>query len=183
MDVNTATPAGFRPAHRLLDLANLVRREPAATREQIAGALAAHGETPADLAGLDESAAARLREVAGHFGELLTLTGIDAAAHALNAMLDAHTTRPRLSNHDGHSWHLHVERTDDWGTWLAASGALALAQLLTERGRVAWGECAATGCRTLFLDDGPGSPRRYCSATCAGRARAAEHRARKRQIG
>lgn len=177
----TTEPAGFRPAHRVLDLAKLVRREPRPSRERIVEVLAAHGETPADLAGLDETDAARLRALAERFGELMARTDVDAAAHALNALLDQYTARPRLSNHDGHLWHLHVERAADWGSWFAASGALALAQLLTERGRLAWGECAAAGCRELFLDDGPGSARRYCSTACGNRARVAEHRARRRK--
>ncbi|MEV0609446.1 CGNR zinc finger domain-containing protein [Polymorphospora rubra] len=34
-------------------------------------------------------------------------------------------------------------------------------------------------CRNLYLGTGPGSPRRYCSTTCASRTRVAEHRRRK----
>lgn len=179
--MTTAKLTGFRPAHRLIDLANLARREPDADRERVAAVLADHGETPTDLATLTDTDAVQLRELANRLGELLAETDVDTCAAALNALLAEHTTRPRLSNHDGHSWHLHVERAEDWACWLAASGALALAQLLSQRGRIAWGECAASGCRTLFLDDGPGSTRRYCSTTCGNRARVAEHRARHRR--
>ncbi|ADD43985.1 CGNR zinc finger domain-containing protein [Stackebrandtia nassauensis] len=179
MHVN-ATTDGFQPAQRLVDLANLVRHDPSASRERLAELLATHGESAAELASLTARDAERLRATATALGDVLALTDVDAAAHALNALLDEHSAHPRLSNHDGHAWHLHVERDSGWDTWLAASGALALAQLLTERGRLAWGECAAEGCRNLFLDDGPGSPRRYCTTKCASRARVAEHRARKR---
>ncbi|MGH8879483.1 MAG: CGNR zinc finger domain-containing protein [Stackebrandtia sp.] len=180
--VNTTTD-GFRPAQRLVDLANLVRHRPDASREQLTAVLAAHGEADDELAELTAADAARLRAMAGTLGDVLALTDVDIAAQAINTLLDRHTARPRLSNHDGTIWHLHVERDSGWDSWLAASGALALAQLLSERGRPAWGECATKGCRNLFLDDGPGSPRRYCSTQCANRARVAEHRARKRGDG
>ncbi|MGP3977790.1 CGNR zinc finger domain-containing protein [Streptomyces sp. 8N114] len=45
---------------------------------------------------------------------------------------------------------------------------------------VAWGECAAPGCRRLFLGGGPGAARRCCSRTCATRIRVVEHRRRRR---
>ncbi|WP_283135732.1 CGNR zinc finger domain-containing protein [Rhizohabitans arisaemae] len=74
-----------------------------------------------------------------------------------------------------------MDRGDDagWADWFLASGALALARILTEYGRVTWGECASPTCSTLYLGIGPGSARRYCSAACASRARVADHRRRK----
>ncbi|MEJ8645586.1 CGNR zinc finger domain-containing protein [Streptomyces sp. MS1.HAVA.3] len=66
------------------------------------------------------------------------------------------------------------------GDWFLASGALALAHLVTEYGRIAWGACAAEGCGRFFLATGPGSVRRYCSTSCATRARVAAHRRRRR---
>ncbi|MFD9214703.1 CGNR zinc finger domain-containing protein [Streptomyces sp. NPDC059544] len=116
---------------------------------------------------------------------VLTETDTDRAAHALNALLAECGARPRLSRHDGHGWHLHIDRGEDagWADWLLASGALALARLLSEHGRISWGECASPRCTTLFLDNGPGSARRYCSGACASRERVAAHRRRRRSAG
>ncbi|WP_033259551.1 MULTISPECIES: CGNR zinc finger domain-containing protein [Kitasatospora] len=173
---------GFRPAQRLIDLANAVRTHPDLPRALAVRLLVRHGERPAELApdAFTDADLSELRDAARQLADLLAEPDPDAAAAALNATLAAHAVAPRLSRHDGHAWHLHVDRADaGWGEWLLASSALALAQLLTEHGRPVWGECAAPGCRTLHLGPGPGSPRRYCSPACASRTRVAEHRRRR----
>ncbi|MFB7635768.1 CGNR zinc finger domain-containing protein [Streptomyces sp. NPDC056149] len=178
---------GFRPAERLIDLANAVRVAPDLPRAALVELLARHGEGPDDLAeeAFSERDADELRAAAARMADFLTETDTDRAAHALNALLAACGARPRLSRHDGHPWHLHVDRGDDagWADWFLASSALALAQILTEYGRVTWGECAASGCATLYLGAGPGSARRYCSSACATRERVAAHRRRKKAGG
>ncbi|MFF4369694.1 CGNR zinc finger domain-containing protein [Streptomyces sp. NPDC001594] len=177
--------AGFSAAGRLIELAEAVRADPALPRDELAAMLARHGEHPADLApeAFGEPEAAELRAAARRMARVLAETDEDRAAEALNGLLEECGTRPRLTRHDGHPWHLHVDRGDGarWGDWFLASGALALAQLLTEHGRIAWGACAAPGCGRLFLGTGPGSARRYCTPTCATRARVAAHRRRKRE--
>ncbi|MCD2468288.1 CGNR zinc finger domain-containing protein [Streptomyces sp. MBT42] len=116
----------------------------------------------------------------GGRGSAQASTAAQAAATARAA-----TAVPRLSRHDGHAWHLHIDHGDDagWGDWFLAAGALALAQILTEHGRVTWGACEASNCGNFYLGTGPGSPRRYCSPTCASRARVAAHRRRRREAG
>jgi len=171
---------GFDPALRLIDLANLFRLTPQADIAAVIDLLTRHGESSTDLAGLTDTDVAELRDATLRFAPILTASDPDDAAPALNRVLSQSGAMPRLSNHGGHFWHLHVDHEDSgWGDWLASSGALALAQLLSERGRIAWGACAAPGCGRFFLDTGPGSARRYCSTTCATRARVAEHRAKK----
>lgn len=175
---------GFRPAERAVQLADAVRHDPGLSRERLVELLRRHGESSADLTGQAFTAADadELRAAASTIAGVLAETDVDRAAEALNGILAAHATPPYLLRHGGHDWHLHVDHGDDtgWGSWFLASSALALAQLLSERGRPAWGPCAASGCPSLFLDTGPGSPRRYCSSTCATRARVAEHRRRRR---
>ncbi|MFW6723167.1 CGNR zinc finger domain-containing protein [Streptomyces sp. MAR4 CNY-716] len=175
---------GFRPAQRLLDIANAVRRDPRIPRDDLARLLAAHGETPADLAPavFTDAAAEALRGAARRMTAVLTEPDADRAAAALNDVFAECGARPRLSRHGGHPWHLHVDRGDDagWADWFLASGALALAQVLTEYGQPPWGECAAPDCAVLYLGTGPGSARRYCSTACASRTRVAAHRRRKR---
>lgn len=179
----TPPARGFQPAERLLELANAVRESPALSRAQLAALLVRHGERPVDVAprAFTTADAAELRDALRVLADVLAEPDPDRAASALNALLAEHAAPPRLSRHDGHPWHLHVDRgaAAGWGEWFLASSALALAQLLTEYGRVAWGECAASGCGTYFLGTGPGSARRYCSTTCASRARVAAHRRRR----
>ncbi|GAA3881225.1 CGNR zinc finger domain-containing protein [Streptomyces sedi] len=174
---------GFAAARRAVDVVNAVRATPAANRERLAALLVAHGERPSDVgpAALTEADAEALRAAAGALAEVLTETDVDRAAEALNALLAACGARPRLSRHDGHVWHLHVDRGEDasWAEWFTASGAHALAQLLSEHGGLAWGVCAAAGCGRCYLTPGPGSPRRHCSPACANRARVAAHRRRR----
>lgn len=173
----------FAPAQRAIDFANAVRRDPGLPREDLAGLLRQHGESPADLTeqAFTTDHARTLRTAVNRLIPVLTETEIDRAAGALNELLEQYTTRPWLSRHDGHAWHLHVDRGDDagWDEWFLSSSSLALAQLLADRGRIAWGECAAEACGTLFLDAGPGSARRYCSPACSSRARVAAHRRRR----
>lgn len=166
-------------ARRLIELANAVRA--GATREELAEILAGHGERPADLEGFSDADAAELRAAVTRITEeVLTETDLDRAARAINGLLAECGARPRLSRHEGHPWHLHVDASDDagWGEWLTAASALALAQIVSDQGRTAWGECAASGCRRLFLGTGPGTARRFCSRACATRARVAAHRRR-----
>ncbi|MEO3767288.1 CGNR zinc finger domain-containing protein [Streptomyces sp. B5E4] len=174
---------GFRPAQRLLDVANAVRRDPRIPRGDLARLLAAHGETPADLApgAFTDADADALRGAARRMTAVLTEPDADRAAAALNDVFAECGARPRLSRHGDHPWHLHVDRGDDagWADWFLASGALALAQILTEYGHPAWGECAAPDCTVLYLGTGPGSARRYCSTACASRTRVAAHRRRR----
>ncbi|MFD0689387.1 CGNR zinc finger domain-containing protein [Actinomadura fibrosa] len=175
---------GIRPAERLVALANAVRADPALPREALAALLVRHGEAPADVAAgaFTEDDAAALRAAVARLTAVLTETDPDRAALAVNDLLVGCGARPRLSRHDGHAWHLHVDRGDDasWAEWLTASSALALAQIISESGGPAWGECAASGCARLFLGTGPGSARRFCSPACATRERVAAHRRRAR---
>ncbi|MEU7551875.1 CGNR zinc finger domain-containing protein [Streptomyces sp. NPDC044571] len=181
----TGSVQGFSAARRLLDLAEAVRADPRLPRSELAELLARHGERPADLTEEEfgEADAAELRSAAARMAVLLAEPDEDRAVGALNALFEQYATRPRLTRHDGHPWHLHVDRGEEagWGAWFLASGALALAGLLTEHGRIAWGACAAEGCGRLFLGAGPGSARRYCSTACATRVRVAAHRRRRRE--
>ncbi|MFI6144194.1 CGNR zinc finger domain-containing protein [Streptomyces sp. NPDC051109] len=175
---------GFSADRRLIELAEAVRADPELPRAELAALLAEHGERPAALTerAFTEQGAAELRAAALQMGALLAETDEERAAGALNALFAQYAAPPRLSRHDGHPWHLHVDRGEQagWGEWFLASGALALSRLLTEYGRIAWGACAAEGCGRFFLGTGPGSARRYCSTSCATRVRVAAHRRRKR---
>jgi CGNR zinc finger/Putative stress-induced transcription regulator len=106
----------------------------------------------------------------------------DAAAERVNRLLDRAQNPPRLSNHDGTPWHLHITADGaPWADWLGAVAGLGLARLLAEDGVTRLGRCAAPSCRQVFAGGPRNHPRRYCSPTCANRARVAAFRARRRQ--
>lgn len=105
----------------------------------------------------------------------------DRVAERVNRLLDRAQTPPRLSNHDGTAWHLHVTADEaPWADWLAAVAGLGLARLLAEDGVARLGRCAAPSCRRAFAGGLRNHPRRYCSPACANRSRVAAFRARRR---
>jgi predicted RNA-binding Zn ribbon-like protein len=120
----------------------------------------------------------QLRAVAADLHAVFAASSTAAAARRLNRLLGACAGPPRLTDHHGTAWHLHVDASDGgpWAQWLATSGAMALAALLTGRQAKPGGLCAAIGCRRPFIDLGRGAARRYCSTRCASRARVAAHR-------
>ena len=101
-------------------------------------------------------------------------------ANLLNNLLERYASKPRLSNHDGSLWHMHIDSSDHapWDEWLATSSALALAILLTEKQRNPGGLCASRNCGRPFIDTGKGGGRNYCSPRCATRERVAAYRKR-----
>lgn len=144
---------------------------------EVADVLRAYGEAdPVALTALDvtemRAAAAPLREVfaAGH---------VDEAAATLNRLLREHTGPIRLTSHGGGTpWHPHLDHDDDapWGAWLLASSCMALSVLLWDRQRPPGGTCASAGCHNVFITQGSGPERRYCSRRCVTRERVAAHR-------
>ncbi len=149
--------------------------EPTATAVELV--LRDHGE-PDPAVAPDELPA--LIDVVGQLFAVCAADSDDDAARAINDLLFAYGHRPRLTAHDGTRWHLHLDSTDDapLHEWIATSGALALATMLSEIGRDGWGICRADGCGRLFLTTGPARRRAACSDRCATRTRVREHRRR-----
>jgi predicted RNA-binding Zn ribbon-like protein len=142
-----------------------------------------HGEAePVDLTQSDVEQLTHVRaELADLFDVATSAATADEVAQRVNRLLDRAQAPPRLSNHDGTAWHLHIT-TDDapWADWLAAVAGLGLARLLAEDGVARLGRCAARTCRRAFAGGLRNHPRRYCSPACANRARVAAFRARRR---
>lgn len=160
--VNTATHSGDRLR----------------TAADLAAFLLAHGESDPVTVDADDLAAVRaLRERL----RVVFETGDETqAARVVNELLDAHATRPYLSNHGGAPWHLHASPADaDWASWLAARTALALALIISDGGFPRLRRCAADDCAVVLLDTSRNHTRRFCSPTCATRTRVAAHRARR----
>ncbi|MGW1975066.1 CGNR zinc finger domain-containing protein [Streptomyces sp. NPDC001889] len=143
----------------------------------LARVLREHGE-----AGAPEPAerdVAEMREAAVRLREVFAADGVDEAAARLNDLLPRSAGRLRLTSHRGASpWHPHLDGDDDapWGEWMLASSCLALMVLVWDRQRGPGGVCAAAACGNVFLVQGGGPGRRYCSRRCATRERVAAHR-------
>jgi predicted RNA-binding Zn ribbon-like protein len=141
----------------------------------------------ADRAGPEDLDA--LRATAAGLRSALTavVVGDQAAVLAgVNALLEAHPPRPRLSG--GHTqqgaepnWHVHVAESDAApAREVAAAAAWGLAQGVVRYGLQRWGQCAARGCSAFFLDTSTNLAKRFCSARCANRSHVAAFRARHR---
>ncbi len=149
----------------------------AATVETVQRVLADHGEPDPEV-GVEAIPA--LVGVLERLYQVCRATSDDAAAHALNELFLLYAHPPRLTAHDGTRWHLHLDSADDapLHEWIATSGALALAGMLSDTGRDGWGVCRAEDCGRLFLRTGEARRRSACSDRCATRARVRDHRQR-----
>ncbi|MEV7868860.1 CGNR zinc finger domain-containing protein [Streptomyces sp. NPDC088124] len=151
--------------------------------DAVADVLLAHGEPgPVRLSADD---VAELRSAALHLREVFAAPGVDAAAAVLNRLLGRTLGTVRLTSHEGRTpWHPHLDSDDEapWGEWLLASSCLALTVLVWDRQRPPGGLCASSSCRNVFLTQGAGPARRYCSRRCATRERVAAHRRAARTV-
>ncbi|WP_162958228.1 CGNR zinc finger domain-containing protein [Nocardia yunnanensis] len=139
--------------------------------------LGAHGAPERYL----RAAPDEIRPAAARIAGIFDLDEPAAAAHAINALLAAYPARPMLVQFPGRPWSMHSRppETADPEYWLLAKAALALGLWLSDRGRCAWGRCAAGECGRYFIDTGRRQPQKFCSTPCATRTRVAAHRQRR----
>lgn len=168
--VNTSEPTVDDTSEELSSPADLARF------------LAAHGLTAAaEPTAADLVAAHALRE---RLRRIFAAPHDTAAAALLNELLAGSELAPRLSDHDGHHWHLHVASPEaDAVAQLRAITSLGLALVLAQRGKERLGLCADQDCVDVFVDTSRNSSRRYCSEGCANRANVRAYRARARGAG
>jgi predicted RNA-binding Zn ribbon-like protein len=103
-----------------------------------------------------------------------------AAVAKLNALLEQHPVRPRISGHDAQTWHLHVnDSTDSVAAILVGEALFGMAVAVTELGADRFGWCADEGCHAAFFDGTANHSKRFCSARCSTRANVAAYRQRK----
>jgi predicted RNA-binding Zn ribbon-like protein len=144
---------------------------------EVADVLRAYGERdPIDLTARD---VAGMRAAAALLRQVFAAEHADDAAATLNRLLQEHTGPLRLTSHGGSTpWHPHLDHDDNapWDEWLLASSCMALTVLVWDRqcppGRI----CASPSCQNVFITQGSGPERRYCSRRCATRERVAAHR-------
>ncbi|MGW2863592.1 CGNR zinc finger domain-containing protein [Streptomyces sp. NPDC001205] len=143
----------------------------------VADVLRAYGETdPIDLTTGD---VVEMRAAAALLRQVFAAEHTDDAAATLNRLLKDHAGALRLTSHGGSTpWHPHLDHDDNapWGEWLLASSCMALTVLVWDRQRPPGRICASTSCQNVFIAQGSGPERRYCSRRCATRERVAAHR-------
>jgi predicted RNA-binding Zn ribbon-like protein len=130
--------------------------------------------TPADAAGLS-ALASHLRIVFARVDR----DDMDGAAAQINALLTASGARPVLARHDGQTWHLHYHPIEaglalSWTAICATGLATALDSEYADR----LGVCSADSCDRVFVDTSRNGARRFCSAACQNRVKAAAFRQR-----
>jgi hypothetical protein len=106
---------------------------------------------------------------------------LERAAREVNGLLEAYRPLPYLARGDGEGWELHFHSPDGgtearWG----AGCATALAAVLASQTWRRLGVCSAQICDRVFVDLSKNGSRRFCSAACQNRTKAAALRARRR---
>lgn len=167
--VNTAPATAG--AERLADLDDL--RELVRTQE-----VSGIGElTPTDLEDI-HGLRARLLEV-------FDASDPATAARLVNAIVATARTTPRLTDHDGHPWHVHYFSPDASLTeHLAADCGMALARVIAEDESERLRRCEAGDCNHVLVDLSRNRSKRYCdSRRCGNRMHVAAYRERRRVAG
>ncbi|HVT20047.1 MAG TPA: CGNR zinc finger domain-containing protein [Mycobacteriales bacterium] len=130
--------------------------------------------------------AADLRSLRGVQAELRAVVDASVAGDEtavvtrLNALLERHPVRPRISGHDAQTWHLHInDSADSVAAILIGEALFGMALAVTEVGADRFGWCAAQGCDNAFYDGSANHSKRFCGSRCATRTNVAAYRQRK----
>lgn len=135
---------------------------------------------PAKLPGVSAEYLARAaREMRGVF-EAMEDDRADDAAAAVNRMLGETGARPQLDRVPGEPWQVHFHgASDTYGVGWAAGCATALALAIGSDLAGRLGVCVAPRCDRVYVDVSRNGVRRFCSAPCQSRVKAAAFRARR----
>ena len=108
-----------------------------------------------------------------------------SAAGAVNALVAQAGVTPRLTDHDGYSWHIHYFVPGaSIAEHLATDCGMALAHVVAAGERERLRRCAAPDCEQVLVDLSRNRSKRYCDArTCGNRLHVAAYRERQRASG
>ncbi|EGX55609.1 hypothetical protein SZN_31979 [Streptomyces zinciresistens K42] len=136
-----------------------------------------------DVGVLSEFDLSAVRKVRGRFASVFEAADPRAAATLINELVAAAGTTPRLTDHDGYSWHVHYFAPGaSVADHLAADCGMALAFFVVAGEQERLRRCEAPDCRHAFVDLSRNRSRRYCdSRTCGNRLHVAAYRARRRE--
>jgi predicted RNA-binding Zn ribbon-like protein len=104
---------------------------------------------------------------------------VDEAAGMVNQLLGETGARPQLDHAPGEPWQVHFHgASDTYGVGWAAGCATALALAIGSELAGRLGVCVAPRCDRVYVDASRNAVRRFCSAQCQSRVKAAAFRAR-----
>ncbi|MBW8487090.1 CGNR zinc finger domain-containing protein [Actinomadura parmotrematis] len=174
--------------HALGVVVDLVNTSPAACGREGLGdleALRAFVERNrfSDVSGLARADLERAHALRGRFHEVFLTTRTATAVALVNEVVAEVRATPRLTDHDGHDWHVHFFAPGaPMGEHLAAEGGMALAFVVAAGELERLRTCAAPGCARVLVDLSRNRCRRYCDTrTCGNRMHVAAYRARRRE--
>lgn len=148
----------------------------AAAALRSAGGASVPAELPVVSAGYLATAARAMRGVF----EAIEDDRVDVAAAAVNRMLRETGARPQLDRVPGEPWQVHFHGADDtYGVGWVAGCATALALAIGSELAGRLGVCGAPRCDRVYVDTSRNAVRRFCSAPCQSRVKAAAFRARR----
>lgn len=126
-----------------------------------------------------------LHRVRARLHAIFLATDQEAAVDLVNGLVADARTTPRLTNHDGHPWHVHYFAPGaSLAEHLAADGGMALAFVVAAEERDRLRVCEAPDCSRVLVDLSRNRCRRYCdSRTCGNRLHVAAYRARRAASG
>ena len=174
-------PVSKNEHHRprgLCFLVDAINLEPKALPDDWHNLAASHGDT-AFLA--RKFTSDTMSQAVGSLRAIFETQHDKVAATQINELLNTTTTHSKLHQLADGRWALRPDIANEASAAaaLTALGAFALAEWFAERGRCAWGVCAAEDCERVFIDEGRRQPQQYCSTTCSTRTRVNAHRQRR----
>jgi predicted RNA-binding Zn ribbon-like protein len=130
----------------------------------------------------DERDLAAIHKVRAELAAIFDTDDEEAAAAAINRILDRTRALPHLTNHNGHPWHLHFDsEKESIADQVGAIAAGALSNVFVGAGLTRFGECADDACESYFVDTSRNASKRFCCERCSTRNAVAAHRARKKK--
>jgi predicted RNA-binding Zn ribbon-like protein len=155
-----------------------------AGRELLTAAAAAlpasdRGRVPAQLPAESAAYLSRTAREMRDVFEAMQEQRVGDAAAVINRMLLETGARPQLDQAPGEDWQVHFHGSSDtygvgWSAGCATALALAVGSDLAGR----LGLCSAPHCDRVYVDASRNSVRRFCSASCQSRVKAAAFRSR-----
>ncbi len=131
------------------------------------------------LTAQDLAAVHRLRT---HARSIFTAPDLAHMTTLVNELMSTVTMRPRLTDHDGHEWHIHYFAPGATLTeHLAADSGMAFAHVVVAGEHERLHVCEAPVCGRVLVDLSRNRSKRYCdSRTCGNRLHVAAYRERRR---
>lgn len=141
-----------------------------------------HEQEFSRVSDLNEHDLSDIRALRQVFAPVFTTASDAEAAALINSIIARGTSTPRLTNHDGHAWHIHYSRDEaSLACRITVECGIALAQVIAAGERERLRRCEAPDCDAALIDLSRNRSKRYCDArTCGNRLHVAAYRERRK---